>query len=184
MIHFTRSQFSLEGLWPLSFHPPKTWDIWPNMVMSKLDGQGQLVGLKGDSGFGIKFRDICYKRSEEKVTANSKCGTKRLPISLVKCWAPPFQLDFKERERDSPEAGNLACVSKHCHHGLHHSSCVLNSITWHFLTWNENLLYWLQTALWLFLWLKWHWSAWWQIQWNRHYSNPEIRKPNVNGSRF
>lgn len=46
------------------------------------------------------------------------------------------------------------------------------------------LLYWLQTALWLFLWLKWHWSAWWQTQWNRHCSTPAIRKRNVSNSMF
>lgn len=47
-----------------------------------------------------------------------------------------------------------------------------------------HLLYWLQTALWLFLWLKWHWSAWWQTQWNRHCSSPAIRKPSVTQSMF
>lgn len=49
---------------------------------------------------------------------------------------------------------------------------------------DSHLLYWLQTALWLFLWLKWHWSAWWQTQWNRHCSSPAIRKANVNKSWF
>ncbi len=40
----------------------------------------------------------------------------------------------------------------------------------------EPLPYWLQTALLLFLWLKWHLSAWWQTLWNRHCSSPERKK--------
>lgn len=65
-------------------------------------------------------------------------------------------------------------VLKLCHSGPNHLLCESN------IKWNPHLLYWLQTALWLFLWLKWHWSAWWQTQWNRHCSNPAMRKPNIN----